>query len=309
MPRIVTLTLNPTIDGASETETVRPTRKMRTSNETYEPGGGGINVARVLRELGADAFALYLAGGVTGPILEELLREMGIASRRVAIRGATRISHTVFERSTGSEYRFVPEGPELSESEWQQALATLRETPFDYLVASGSLCRGVPQDFYVHAVKIAREKNAQVILDTSGDALRQSVEAGGIYVVKPSLGELETLAGQKLPEPGQQEEAALRIVRSGKVEAMAVTLGHRGAFLARPDGVVRLDAIKAEVRSAVGAGDSFVAGITFGLAQGRNMLDAFKLGVAAGTAAVLTPGTQMARRADVERFYAELHGT
>jgi 6-phosphofructokinase 2 len=308
MPRIVTLTVNPTIDGASETETVRPTRKMRTSNETYEPGGGGINVARVLRELGGDAFALYLAGGVTGPILEELLKQMGIASRRLAIRGATRISHTVFERSTGREFRFVPEGPDVSENEWRQALGALADMSFDYLVASGSLCRGVPQDFYVHAAQIAHDKNAQVILDTSGDALRQSVEAGGIYVVKPSLGELETLAGQKLPEPGQQEEAALRIVRSGKVEAMAVTLGHRGAFLAQADGVVRLDAINAEVRSAVGAGDSFVAGMTYGLAEGRSMLEAFRLGIAAGTAAVLTPGTQMARRHDVERFYAQLSG-
>ncbi|WP_264478460.1 1-phosphofructokinase family hexose kinase [Microvirga rosea] len=153
MKPIVTLTLNPAIDGSSEAEAVRPIHKVRTTNERYEPGGGGINVTRVIQELGGPSLALYLAGGVTGAGLEELL-----AGRRVAIKDHTRVSHTVFERSTGLEYRFVPEGPEVGASEWQDALAVLGTLDCEFLVASGSVPKGVPADFYVRVAAIARER-------------------------------------------------------------------------------------------------------------------------------------------------------
>jgi 6-phosphofructokinase 2 len=103
MKPILTLTLNPAIDGASEAETVRPIRKIRTTNERFDPGGGGINVSRVIQELGGVSHAIYLSGGTTGPILEEMLRQRGIAGQRIPIKDHTRVSHPVFERSTGLE--------------------------------------------------------------------------------------------------------------------------------------------------------------------------------------------------------------
>src|SRR5687768_6820594 len=109
MTPIVTLTLNPSVDGGAVAEVVQPIRKIRTSNERYDPGGGGINVARVVQELGGTAFAVYLSGGATGPVLDDLLVTARIPSRRIAIGGHTRISHVVYERSSGLEYRFVPE--------------------------------------------------------------------------------------------------------------------------------------------------------------------------------------------------------
>ena len=111
--RIITLTLNPAVDIANEAEAVRPTRKIRTTNERYDPGGGGINVARVIRELGGEALAMALLGGVTGSVLETLLSEAGVPFRTFPIRGRSRMSVTVHERRTGLEYRFVAEGPEL----------------------------------------------------------------------------------------------------------------------------------------------------------------------------------------------------
>ncbi|MDQ4059733.1 MAG: 1-phosphofructokinase family hexose kinase [Pseudomonadota bacterium] len=306
MKPIATLTLNPAIDGASEAETVRPIHKIRTSNERYDPGGGGINVARVIRELGGTALAVYLAGGTTGAVLDDLLAARDLTGRRIPIEDHTRVSHAVYERSSGLEYRFVPEGPAIQTSEWQACLAALEEFDCDYLVASGSLPRGVPADFYVHAAEIAGRRGAKLVLDTSGEALRTALERGGIHLVKPSLGEFEALTGRKLRERAAQDEAAQELARSGAAELVAVTMGHDGALLATRNKVLRLRAPDVPVRSAVGAGDSFVAAMTLALAQGRPLEDAFALGVAADTAAVLTPGTELCKRDDVERLHREV---
>ncbi len=306
MKAIVTLTLNPAIDGSSEAETVRHTNKVRTSNERYDPGGGGINVARVVQELGGEALALYMAGGATGDVLDSLLDECRVPRRRVPIEGHTRISHVVHERSSGKEFRFVAEGPVLRETELADCLAALEEIDCDYLVASGSLPRGVPEDFYGHVADVAARRGARFVLDTSGPALRAALDHGGLHLIKPSHGEFEALVGRELDGPDAIAAAAKAFVARGGVEMIAVTLGHQGAVLATADEAYCRDVPAVKARSAVGAGDSFVAGMTFGLASGMTPREAFLLGMAAGTATVLTPGTQLCRREDVERLFDTL---
>ena len=305
MKPIVTLTLNPAIDGAAEAEEVRPIRKVRTWGERYDPGGGGINVARVVQELGGEAFAIYLSGGTTGPVLDGLVRASRIEGQRIPIADHTRISHTVHERSSGLEFRFVPEGPFVLRQEWQACLAALEGIDCEYLVASGSLPRGVPDDFYVEVARLAARAGAKLVLDTSGEALRKAT-AHGVYLIKPSLGELEDLVGQKLPNPVDQERAVRELIQSGAAEIVTLTLGRDGALLATRNGLRRLVGVEVKPKSAVGAGDSFLAAMTFGLADGRNPKDAFALAVAAGTAAVLTMGTELCRREDIERIYEEI---
>lgn len=305
MKPIVTVTLNPCIDASSEAEVVYPTRKIRTTNERYDPGGGGINVARVVDELGGRSLATYLAGGATGSVLDELMKDRRIPFHRINIAGHTRMSQVIFERSTGLEYRFVPEGPVINSSELQQCLKFLETVDTHYLVVSGSLPRGAPEDIYVRIQNIARLKNAKFVVDTSGAALHHTLGAGGIYLMKPSLGELEQLVGRKLSERNELEASAMSFVNSGKTEFMAVTLGHRGAFLAGKNGITWMDGLRVDARSAVGAGDSFVGGMTFGLAKGMPPTIAFLLGMSAGTAAVLTPGTELCKRSDVERYFEQ----
>ncbi|HEY8580166.1 MAG TPA: PfkB family carbohydrate kinase, partial [Beijerinckiaceae bacterium] len=215
MKPIVTLTLNPSIDGAAEAAEVKPIHKVRTTRERYDPGGGGVNVARVTRELGGQALAVYCAGGATGSIFDQLMKEREIPSRRVDIADHTRIAHTVFETKTGLEYRFVPEGPALTPQECEAVFATLAPLDFDYLVASGSLPRGAPADFYVRVGALARDRGARFVLDTSGAALKASMEACGVHLAKPSLGEFEALAGRKLEGPEAQEAAAADFVARG----------------------------------------------------------------------------------------------
>jgi 6-phosphofructokinase 2 len=306
---IVTLTLNPAIDGAAETERVQPLRKNRTSNERYYPGGGGINVARVIEELGGKATAVYLSGGVPGPLFDTLFERTGIAAHHVRIEDNTRFSHVIFERSTGLEYRFVPEGPRIQEREWRSSLEVLDTLEFDFLVASGSLPPGVPSDFYATVADLVARKGARLVLDTSGAPLQRALERG-VFMIKPSLGEFEALIGKSISDPLTAENEAQALVRSGAAQVIALTMGRAGALLASNEARLKLAPPPVEAKSAVGAGDSFVGAMTLALAQGRGIQDSFGFGVAAGTAAVLSVGTELCKRADVERLHAVLksHG-
>lgn len=306
-PRIVTLTLNPAIDLASTAPAVRPTHKIRTAGEEVDPGGGGINVARVVHALGGDALAVLAAGGATGRFLTELLEEAGVQYRVVPIAGRTRVSFTVRETVTGQEYRFVPEGPRLTEAEWRAALSALTEAEGGFVVASGSLPPGVPTDAYAEAARLAAARGRRFVLDTSGPALRAALGVG-IELVKPSLHELETLVGHPLPDPAAQEAEALALVRAGAARMVAVSLGAEGAILATDAGVLRRPALPGPVQSAVGAGDAFLAAMVLALARGAAPEAALNWGIAAGAAAVAGIGTARLRREDVEARYRALTG-
>lgn len=296
--RILTIVLNPAVDYSSRTEVVRPTRKVRVSHTRRDPGGGGINVARVVGRLGGNAETLLMAGGEIGALLERLVREEGIACQTLPISGQTRIGFTVYEESTGLEYRFVPEGPVVEEAEMAACLEAIEKHEAAYVVASGSLPAGVPDDTYALMAERAARRGARFVLDTSGAALRATLEKARVFMVKPSREELEQYVGEKLDEEGLKH-AALEIVERGAAEFVAVTMGADGGLLVSEKGVLRAPAVHVRVRSAVGAGDSFVAGMVTALARGDAVEAAFRLGIAAGAAAVMTPGTELCRRDDV----------
>lgn len=303
---IATLTMNPTIDVAFEVDRIVPTHKIRTTREYANPGGGGINVARVFARLGGNVRCIYLSGGPTGVALDGLLDEHQLVRTRVPIAGHTRIAVTTLEQATGQEYRITPAGPEVPEAEWRAALAVVESAECSHFVASGSLPRGVPAGYYADVARIVAAKGARMVLDTSGEALRAGLAAGGIELVKPSRGELESLMGHPLPTRAALIDAAMALVEARQTRLVAVTMGHEGAILAHAGGVIDCPAIPVEARSAVGAGDSFVAAMVFGLCSGQSDVAAFHLGVAAGTAAVLHPGTDLARPADIDRLLQEI---
>lgn len=305
MDKVLALALNPAIDVSSDAATVRTTQKVRTYNETYDPGGGGVNVARVITELGGDVELAYLAGGVTGDLLDQLLDLQHIKRSRVRIAGNTRISFTVHEQHSGLEYRFVANGPAIVPAELDLALAEIARHDFRYLIASGSLPVGAPDDFLVRVADVAAAKGARFVLDSSGRGLKATLRHAPVYLVKPNLDELEELVGGSL-DTTSACDAAAGLVASGAAEIVAVTLGADGAILATRAGVTFHPAIKAEVLSAVGAGDSFLGAMLFALAEGWPPEQAFKFGLAGGAAALLHKGTKLCRRADVERLYAAL---
>lgn len=256
----------------------------------------------MLHRLGADVRAIFLGGGVTGRVLDDLLARAGIPRQMIAIADDTRLSLTVVERPTGHEYRFVPEGPEVSAAEAQEALAAAGAVQCDYLVASGSLPRGLPEDFYAQVGRAAAAGGARFVLDTSGPPLKAALDAGGIFLVKPNRAEFESLAGRQLSNEEVGREAA-RLVEAGKAENVAVTLGQEGAILVDRGGIMVSPAVQVETRSAVGAGDSFVAGMVYGFATGPSGERALRLGLAAGAAAVLSSGSELAKAEDLERLF------
>ncbi len=165
---ILAVALNPTIDVWSQAERVRPTVKTRTHSERQRPGGGGVNVARVIAELGGEPELLVLEGGATGAMLREALATSAIRTHAVQIAGLTRISFMVREEETGLEYRFVPEGPEVAPGDIAKALAIVESFRGDFVVASGSLPRNAPEDIYAEIGRIAAKTGARFILDCPG---------------------------------------------------------------------------------------------------------------------------------------------
>ena len=301
---ILTVTPNPSIDVSASTERITPEHKLRCGEVHRDPGGGGVNVARVLKRLGADCRALFPAGGLLGQLLQRLLGEEGVSAVALGIAEETRESFTVLERASGREYRFVLPGPELAPDEWRACLYRAASLPAAYIVASGSLPAGVPEDFYARLARTARERGSRMVVDTSGTALAAALEEG-VYLAKPNLRELRELTGAALEAEEEWRQAADELVKGGKAQVVALSLGQRGALLAAQGICLRAPALKVKIASTVGAGDSFLAATVWRLAAGGSLAEAFRYGIAGGTAALLAPGTSLASREDIERL-AEL---
>jgi 6-phosphofructokinase 2 len=307
MTDIVTVTPNPAVDLSTSIDRIIPVAKLRGTSQRRDPGGGGINVARVIKRLGGDVRALYPVGGITGELLHSLVDREGVASRTFPIAEETREDFFVSEVATGQPYRFILPGPRLSEREWQECLTQLAAIePFPrFVVASGSLPEGVPEDFYARIAALARQRGAGMILDTSGQALIAAV-AEGVDLIKPNLREMRELAGYEPQDADQWEDAARALVDRGKVSVVALTMGHLGAVLVTRDRVLRAEPIAVKPVSAVGAGDSFLGALIWRLAAGHDIEDVFRQAVAAGAAALLNPGTELCRPADVERLASQV---
>lgn len=302
---IVTLCMNPALDITTSTPEVRPTDKLRCATPRYDPGGGGINVALVSGVLGAESMAVFPAGGPAGELVNTLLVAEGLAVQRVPIGGSTRESFTVNETSTAGQYRFVLPGPELTVSEQAECLLTLRQaaTSAAVVVASGSLPPGVPEDFYQQVATACEDLDAKFLLDTSGGGLRHV--NSGVHLLKPSLRELRECVGRELPGEAEQLAAARELIDRGAARCVLVSLGARGALLATADSAHRFDPVSVPPGSGVGAGDAMVAGVAVGLTRGWPLTEAVRLGVAAGAAMLLTPGTAPCTREDAERLFAQ----
>ncbi|MEI9803672.1 MAG: 1-phosphofructokinase family hexose kinase [Pseudolabrys sp.] len=303
MPDIVTLTINPSVDIFVNVDHVEPTRKLRCSAPNRNPGGGGINVARVVHRLGGDVAAIYPVGGALGRLLQRLVEREGIVSIVTPSHAETRENFTAFEEDSGEQFRFVLPGSALHRAEWEacvERLASLEHKP-KFVVASGSLPPGVPNDFFVRVLQYAKRHGAKTIVDTAGPSLKAVLEEG-VTIIKPNLNELSEFIGKPLERDADRIAACRKLTADGHVEAVALTLGDQGALLVTADRAWRAQPIKIDVVSTVGAGDSFLGGMVAALAAGKTLEDAFRTAVAAGSAAVLRPGTDLCQEADVNRL-------
>lgn len=304
MPGIVTITLNPALDVSTSVPRIVPVHKLRCAAERRDPGGGGINVARVISRLGGEVRALFPAGGPIGQYLQRLLRDEAIDCHVIPIAGVTRESFTVIETETGEEYRFVLPGPSLNASEFAACLAAIAQAGCPpYVIASGSLPPGAPANAYAQLAAAARACGAKFVIDASGEALRLAL-AEGVYLAKPNLRELRDLTGASLDDEASIVEATRDLVRTGQVEVIALSRGAQGALLVTRDEIWGAEAIQGPIASSVGAGDSFLASLIWSLGRGDDLETAFRYALAGGAASLMAAGTTLCSKADVERLAA-----
>ena len=298
---MVTVTLNPALDVSTSVDVVTPEHKLRCSPAVREPGGGGVNVARVATRLGIDARAVVVVGGPTGQQVVALARKEGIAIRAIENDGETRQSLTVHEESTNRLYRFVLPGPPIHQETITELSELLeKERPLGCMVISGSIPPSASPGTITSL--LAAMPNTDVIIDTSGPALIEAL-ASSATLVKPSARELGTVVERDLLTEADVLAAARDVVTTSSVRGILVSIGAGGAFLVTSsEPPVRFRAPTVRVRSTVGAGDSLVAGVGVGLCRGMQLVDAAALGVAAGTAAVMTPGSELAQPAMIEQL-------
>ena len=302
MQKIVTLTMNPTIDKSTSVDSVASEIKLRCQSPIFDPGGGGINVTRAIKKLGGDSVAIYTQGGGPGQMLFDLLAAEDIQQHTVGIANYTRENLTVFEESTTLQYRFGMPGPDISEAEQEACLDAVVEEGADLIVASGSLTPNMSADYYARLADRIDATGGKLIVDTSGEALAAMANKH-VFLMKPNLRELELLTGEQFTSEARLKETAQDYIRNGLAEVLIISMGAGGAALVTEDDFVEMRPPVVPILSKVGAGDSMVGGIVLALAQGRDLRDAMRFGIAAGSAAVMTPGTQLCRAENVEQIY------
>ena len=305
---ILTLTLNPALDMASEVPELIAGHKLRCSEPLLDPGGGGLNVSRAIRALGGDSLALVAIAGLTGDRLAGLIREAGVTFLALLGPGETRQSLTVTEAATGKQYRFMLPGPTWGRLERERVFTLLRATarPGGYSIISGSQPPGVPLDF--PAQLAGAMVGSRVVLDTSGKPLEQAVKhpIPGLEVLRMDAEEAESLTGHPLQNRTDTAAFAQSLVRRGVAKKVVIARGAVGNLLAAAEGSLFATAPKVSVRSTVGAGDSFVAGLVLWLARGQSDREALATAAASAAAAVTTDATQLCRPEDVMRLRPEV---
>ncbi|MCV2874229.1 1-phosphofructokinase family hexose kinase [Defluviimonas sp. WL0050] len=308
MTPILTVTLNPALDIATAADAVRPGPKLRCDIPQVDPGGGGINVSRVIARLGGASTAFVALGGATGERLSTALAAENIVTHPYPAPGETRESLSVTDRATGGQYRFVLPGPVWTARQGKAVMSAIADAAPEgaLVVLSGSLPPGLPDDLPARLTRSLDRKAARLVLDTSGTTLtRAAAPARPAHVLRMDEAEAEALAGGHLKTRGDSADFAEALVRRGAARIVIIARGADGSVLASEDERWFAKAAEVPVKSKVGAGDSFVAAFTLALANNRPLPRALQEGMAAASAAVMTEATDLCRRQDFRRLIAE----
>lgn len=299
--KIITLTVNPALDKSAKVDGLVHSQKLKCHSIQHQPGGG-INISRVLKRLGSETTCILTSGGDTGKYLTDLLIKETIQPKIIPVKAWTRENLSVVDTQSNLQYRFGMPGNELSKTELESIKNLLKEvvSPQDILVISGSLSAKMPLDYYTQAIKLFADKNVKIVIDTSGQALVEALKEN-VYLIKPNQRELAQLAGKEFMYTAEQEAFAMELVKLKKAQYVAVSLGVRGTFLASSDGVFYKTTPSVMVKSTIGAGDSMVAGLLYGIQNGFPPEKMLKWGVACGVATTMSEGTGLATKENIDQ--------
>lgn len=306
MSKILTLSLNPALDSASEVETVIPDIKLYCDGATLDAGGGGVNVSRALKLLCCDSLAFVALAGPTGNMVSDILTTEGVAISAFSGPGITRQNTAILETSTGRQFRFGQTGAAWNASDVTRAMKTIDGLlgPDMLVVGSGSLPPGVPNEIYANINRLTHAHGGLMILDTSDVAMTSALDNTVLpfHIIRMDRHESEVLAGKKLISLADTAHFARSLILRDKAEIVVLARGADGSLVVSGDDTFVCCPPKVTVQSKVGAGDSFVAALTLGLSRGWPLRRAAAYGTAAAAATVTTPGSALCPHEMVEEI-------
>jgi 6-phosphofructokinase 2 len=293
--------MNPCLDRYIYVDDLIVDDTIRANKVVDYPAGKGIDVSRVIKELGGVSIAIALVGGNNGRRLEEMLDKEGVIYSSIRVPQETRLN-IILETSKG-QYRISMPGEKINVKKLQVVLevlsALVRQN--DVIVVSGSLPKGVAAEFYTGIIFTLKQWGATVYFDADGDKLKAGLIGQPDYI-KPNLHEFQRLIGKNVSSREEIISEARKVIEIHELKAILLTLGGEGAYFISNEKVLYTKTIKVPVKSAVGAGDSFLAGFVLKKTEGASDEEALRWANASGTAAVMTPGTRLCRKSDVEKL-------
>ena len=296
---ITTVTLNPAIDTRYFIEDFKEGRLFRAEKTIKSPGGKGLNVTKVLRQMGADVVATGIIGGKNGEWIQENLKKMDIKEEFYVSSAETRVCIAVLAKH--SETEILESGEELTDSDlraFEKKLMELVEKS-DVITMSGSLPKGMEAGYYQKLVELVNRKGKKVILDTSGKSLLEGVK-GKPYLIKPNFDELEYVLGESIDGRDKIKKAVEKLKNLG-AQNVLVSLGGEGAIYFGEE-ILKITIPKIKIHNTVGSGDSSVAGFAKGLDDGLELNEILKLSMACGMSNAQSMETGRVIPEDVKEF-------
>lgn len=294
---ILTVTLNPAVDVSTNVAQVVAGPKLRCGLPRFDPGGGGVNVARTICKLGGQTRALVAVGGSMGDRLLDLLAAEDVATQPVPVSGETRQSFAVTDESTGAQYRFSVPGQELTGQDADTLIAAITDHTREdgFVIVSGSVAPGLPEDFLEQIITATQHKTPKVIIDTSGTALDRLIThpAVPLYLLRIDENEASEAAHRPLDTIADSVGYAADLVVRGVAEIVIIGRGAEGSVLVGQEHRLICHPPNVPVNSKIGAGDAFVGSMTLAMARCEDLPQALRWGVAAASATVSTEGTAL----------------
>lgn len=304
---IYTVTLNPALDRTVVLPELNKDDANRIKKEFRFAGGKGIDVSRVLKELGAVSIAKGFIGGYTGLEIEGRLLNEGVVCSFTKISEETRTNIIIVEENNEHQTTINAKGPEITPMElglFYNNLKDLEPKP-SFAVISGSIPNGINSNFYFQLINLFKEQNTFVVLDADGDAMKSGIKAQP-NMIKPNKHEIERLIKRKITSEKELVNESRNLLKRYNIEIIMISAGEEGLYLINKENVLKAEVPKVEVNSAVGAGDSSVAGFLFKFQKNKDLTECLRSAAAAGTACVLTPGTELVKLIDYERIYKQI---
>lgn len=300
---VLTVTLNPSVDRAVFVQQLKVGDTNRVVRSETDAGGKGVNLSRVLRELGGETVATGFLGGGPGAYICKVLEDQGVPHCFVQVHGDTRTNFSVEDADQNPPTTFNEKGPEVLATDIDHLFARVKEylPNLTWLAMGGSLPPGAPTDVFRRLTELAHEAGVKALVDADGEAMKLAMAARPDFI-KPNENEASRLLGRELSGRNDALDAAMELYQhlGGGDKIAIISRGAGGAVIACEEGEFDGITPSVEMRSTIGCGDSMLGGMLWAMGAGKSLEESFRWGLASGAATASTDGTEIARRPIVE---------